>query len=550
MSHQHTLAGAGARVLPGNVHCDVAIVGYGPVGMTAAALLAAAGHRVVVVERFPQRYDKPRAGHFDGETMRTFQQLGIAREVELLVRRMNSYEAVSSTNEVLAALKDGDAGSGWHKSYLFHQPEVEDVIDARGRDLGVEVIMNATAVDIAQSGHGVRLVVRDSDDLDGADCTIEAQFVLGADGSNSFVRQNAGIAKQDLGFPALADLAIDFEYDDPDVEVPLGESGHLIEDDVIVTFGRWTGGRISRVEVCKLGDEGTRAYLEDEGTAWTFLAKFGLKPDMGRIVRNSIYTFECTVAERWRDGRVLLIGDAAHTTVPFMGQGVCAGIRDAANLSWKLDAVLRGRADQTLLDTYESERSSHAVGIIQMAMAMGSMVIPAAAAAADLQHGQLQGSDMPDPGAAFPRIGPGVVRDGDDPAAIPAEGRPALQARVGWEGRVDLLEEFLQPGWKLITRHPVPDSMLDEDQRSLIDELGLQRVHVSRAAGPNHYVDIDGDYDTWFQATGRRAFLVRPDHYVFGAAATIEDVPELLDTLKDALTSHGWVLGDRLATQH
>ncbi|QSE41311.1 bifunctional 3-(3-hydroxy-phenyl)propionate/3-hydroxycinnamic acid hydroxylase [Rhodococcus erythropolis] len=527
-----------APAVPEHLSCDVAIVGYGPVGITLAALLAQAGRDVVVVERFPQRYDKPRAGHFDGETMRTFQQLGIASEVELLVRKMNSYQAVSSTNEVLAALKDGDAGSGWHKSYLFHQPEVEDRIDEKGRALGVRVLMNTTAVDIVQTPEAAQLIVRDSDHQDGPTTTIDATFVIGADGSNSFVRRQVGITKRNLGFPVLDDLAIDFEYNNPDVEVPLGDAGHMIDEDNILTFGRWTGGRISRIEVCKLGVGSTRDYLEQEQTAWTFLGKFGLTPDMGRIARNSVYSFECSVSDRWRSGRVLLVGDAAHTTVPFMGQGVCAGIRDAANLAWKIDAVLAGDATDLLLDTYESERSPQATGVIQMAMAMGAMVMPEAAIEADLPAPGEPGG--PVPGTVFPRLGEGIVRSGTDPDVIAAVGRPALQARVGHDGRIDLLENFLSPGWMLILRHPLSDIELGDEHRALIDSLAMTPVHVSRAAGATHYIDIDGDYDTWFQATGQRAFVVRPDKYVFGTAETLDDVPALLDSLARSLSAHGW----------
>lgn len=525
-----------------HLSCDVAIVGYGPVGITAAALLAKYGHRVVVVERFPRRYDKPRAGHFDGETMRTFQTLGIARDIELLARKMNSYELVSSGNEALAALKQGEAGSGWHKGYLFHQPEVEDCIDERGRVLGVQLFMNTTALEITQTADGAQLIVCDSDDLDSPRTTIDAAYILGADGANSFVREHIGSEKQDLGFPALEDLAIDFEYYDPDQDVPLlGEAGHVVADGHIVTFGRWTGGRMSRVEICKIGSD-TREYLESEETAWKFLKNFNLTPEMGRIVRHSIYTFECSISKPWRSGRVFLMGDAAHTTVPMLGQGMCAGIRDALNLSWKLDAVLTGHAGSALLDTYESERSPQAEGVIRMAMAVANAVMPAANVDAEQQRHAVQGDGEATPPKAFPPIGTGVVRPQQTGRATPADGRPSLQARVGSQGRVDLLDEFLEPGWRLISRHAIPDDMLTKAHLAVIEGLSLQRVHVSRAAGKDHFIDIDGDYEAWFNATGQKAFLVRPDHYVFGAAARMADIPELLDALREVLTAHGWRL--------
>lgn len=530
------------RPLPDQLTCDVAIVGYGPVGITAAALLAQFGHRVIVVERFPQRYDKPRAGHFDGETMRTFQTLGIAREIELLARKMNSYELVSSGNETLAALKQGEAGSGWHKGYLFHQPEIEDCIDERGRALGVQVLMNTTALDIVQDTDGAKLIVCDSDDLEGARCTIHAAYIIGADGAKSYVREQIGANKRNLGFPELEDLAIDFEYFDPDQDVPLlGEAGHILADGHVVTFGRWTGGRMSRVEVCKIGTD-TREYLEREETAWKFLKHFDLTPEMGRIARNSTYTFECSVSKPWRNSRVFLMGDAAHTTVPMLGQGVCAGIRDAINLGWKLDAVLTGRASPSLLDTYESERAPQAEGVIQMAMAVANAAMPAAEVSADQQREALNQESAPPPQMSFPAIGSGIVRASDKRGASPADGRPALQARVGWQGRVDLLDEFLKPGWRLISRHPVPDDILTKGQLAMMKSLNLQKVHVSRAAGTDHFIDVDGDYEAWFNATGQKAFLVRPDHYTFGAAATIAEVPHLLDAAWQALSAHGWLV--------
>ncbi len=173
-----------------------------------------------------------------------------------------------------------------------------------------------------------------------------------------------------------------------------------------------------------------------------------------------------------------------------------------------------------------------------MAMGMGALVMPSA-----IDPDKLAVTAVHDAGSAFPRLGEGIVRSGGDTNSLPAEGRPALQARVGWQGRVDLLDEFLEPGWTLITRHPLSQAGLNEEQQALIDDLSVQVAHVSRAAGTEHFMDIDGDYDIWFQATGQRAFLVRPDHYVFGAAESMKDIPALLDSLKQKLSNHGWAFG-------
>jgi len=130
---------ASQSTLPAHTTCDVAIVGYGPVGMTFAALLAQYGLKVIVVERFPQRYAQSRAGHFDGETMRTFQRIGIAESIELIARPMLQWSFVTAEMEILANIKLGEGGAGWKDSYLSYQPEIEEVFDARARELGVRV---------------------------------------------------------------------------------------------------------------------------------------------------------------------------------------------------------------------------------------------------------------------------------------------------------------------------------------------------------------------------------------------------------------------------
>ncbi len=525
--------------LPARLSCDVAVVGYGPVGMVISILLAQRGLSVIVVERFRERYNLPRAGHFDSETLRTFQQMGIANEIELIARPMLEWELVTADMEVLAKIKLGEGGGGWKESYLTYQPEFEAVFDARAKALGVRIFMGVSAVSIEQDAHGVQLGLRVTNDLVAQTCLLDSSFLLGADGARSFVRTAIGVDRRNLGFKANDQLVIDFEHNDPDRDLPqLPEVYQVLDINRPQLAGRWSGSRWSRLEFQAVEGE-SREYLESEETCWTMLAKWGIYPGDGKIVRHSVYTFESNLAERWREGRVFLIGDAAHTMPPFMGQGLCSGIRDAINLAWKIAAFAAGEAQEELLDTYEQERMPHVVAIIDMSIAVGNMVLMTDPEEARKRDDILRSGKIPE-APVFPRIGDGIVRSSASPDAHFTDGRLSLQARVASGRRVERLDEFVEPGWRILSRHPVPENLFSDSQRELLSRLKLKVAHVSRGASAQ-YVDIDGEYDLWYRRTGRKAFLVRPDHYVFGSVQTIEQLPALLDELATTLARHGWL---------
>ena len=523
----------------GSPRCDVAIVGYGPVGMITAAVLAHEGLRVIVIERFPERYKLPRAGHLDGETMRgAFQRLGIAEEVELISRPMVSHELVTPEAEVLASVRLGEGGSGWKNSYLFYQPELEEIVDRRARELGVVVMMNTTALRIDQDANGVDVMVRETSDEGATPQAIRASFLLGADGANSFVRDRIGVAKQDLGFPPIANLVVDIAHDDPDRDLPaMGENRQILDVTRPTLVGRWAGGRWSRVEF-RMFDGDAAEYLADEAKIWALLAPYGLDPSMGRIDRSAVHVFESSTASDWRRGRVFLIGDAAHTMPPFMGQGMCSGIRDGLNLAWKLKAVIRGQASPALLETYETERAPHVLQLIRMAMRLGEQIQVSDPAAGRRRDDELR-AGRGEAAPPFPRLGAGIVRnmpDGDDD---PALGSPALQARVAAGRRVDRLDAIVAPGWRLLIRHKLPDGLLNDQQRDTIAKLDLATVHITRGAGDDRLIDIDAEYDLWFRQLNSKAVLIRPDNYIFGTARDIADVPSLIDDLRQALQQYG-----------
>ena len=527
--------------LPARMTCDVAIVGYGPVGMILGTLLAERGRSVIVVERWPTRYDLPRAGHFDSETMRTFQNMGFAESIELIARPMLQWHMVTADMELLTTIKLGESGSGWKESYLTYQPEFEKIFDARARQLGVRVFMDTTATKLEQDDHGARLFVQSSSRPAAQPSVIHAAFILGADGAGSFVRSEIGIERMDLGFKANDQLVIDFEHNDPDRDLPqLPEVYQVLDPRRPLLAGRWSGDRWSRFEFhAKEGE--SREYLESAATCWKLLAKWGIYPGDGKITRHSVYSFQSKLASKWRVGRVLLIGDAAHTMPPFMGQGLCSGIRDSVNLYWKLDAVLSGKADLALLDTYESEREPHARGITEMSNAVGNLVLMSDPEQARQRDEMLRAGHAPR-APIFPRLGPGIVRSSDALASHPSDGRPSRQARAALHQRVDRLDQFMKQSWKIISRHPVPQSLFDQQQQDLLAALDIDFAHVSRGANAQ-YADIDGEYDLWYRETGRKAFLLRPDNYIFGSVRTIEELPGMLDELAEILSAHGWKHG-------
>jgi 3-(3-hydroxy-phenyl)propionate hydroxylase len=522
---------------PERMSCDVAIVGYGPVGMVLSGLLAQRGFDVVVVERHHALYPLARAGHYDGETMRTFQELGVADAVELAAQPMLLWNLVTGQKEVLATIHLGEGGAGWKESYLSYQPEIERILDARARELGVRVLTGVNAEQIEQSAERATVTCRPVDDENAAPTIIDAAYVIGADGANSFVRPALGIERTELGFAPMDSLVIDFKLDDPDRELAeLPEVLQVLDIDRPQLAGRWEGRNYTRFEFI-LREEDDPAEFASEGNCWELLKMWDLSPADGHIERGVVYRFEATVAARWRDGRVLLAGDAAHTMPPTMGQGLCSGIRDAINLVWKLTAVLRGDAGEELLDTIESERGAHVRRLTEMCVGLGEMWNTRDREAAHRRDEMLRMGNVP-PAPVFPRLGAGVVVPESDGGLI-VDGRPSPQARVARDGRADRLDEF-GPGWKIVSRHGPTAGLFTDDQRKLLAELEVEFAHVSRGPGPDYYVDLDGEYELWFRKHGVRAFIQRPDKYVFGAVASLAELPGLVDRLGRSLAEAGW----------
>ena len=461
--------------------CDVLIAGGGPTGVTLAILLARLGVKVVVAEREAAIYPLPRAAHLDHEAMRILQAAGAADQVFATSRRAARYDFLTARRDVLMRLEGADrpGPGGWPAANMIHQPSVEAALHrslARLPEARLEhrwellgfVDDGAQVVSQIATPEGPR--------------TLRSRFLVGADGARSPVRTAAGIAFDDLRFEEPW-LVVDALVDDPS---RLPTANLQICDPQRPTTCVLMGEGRHRWEFMILPGE-TPEQVSEDAFIETLMAPWDVKGAV-RIERKAVYTFRARIAERWRTGRVLLAGDAAHQTPPFAGQGLCSGLRDASNLAWKLAAVIRNGAPPDLLDSYQPERGPHVRATIDMAIMMGRLVCttnPVAAWFRDqsMRLGRALGRAPAGP-PGYPDLSTGLILAGSPgagsyfPQALAADGT-RLDDVLGTDAwllrSADLDDPLLAPFARAITR--------------------------------------------WLEAHAAEAVLVRPDRYVFGSGA-------------------------------
>jgi 3-(3-hydroxy-phenyl)propionate hydroxylase len=475
--------------------CDVLIVGLGPTGATLAALLGDAGVDVIAIDRSTEVYPLPRAAHFDHEIMRVFQALGIADEVLKHARPATGYEFRSAEGEVLVSFGDMAAQlapSGWAGGYMFNQPGLERALRAKLEAApSVRVLLGAAFERLEIEGDGMRA------ELGGPDGPLEvsARYLVGCDGAWSQVREAIGAGLDDLQFdePWLVIDAI------PRPGARMPTINLQICDPARPTTCVLMGPGRHRWEFMMLPGEAAETMLEEAFIAG-LLAPWNVDVE---IERKAVYRFHGLVARKWRSGPVLIAGDAAHQTPPFAGQGMCTGIRDAANLAWKLAAILQGRAGDALLDSYQVEREPNARAYIQVAIGMGRVVCTLDPAMAQARNAQMlaarqSGAAPLPPAAPPPMTGPLILEGATKAGALFPQ--PVVATT---DGRTQRLDDALGAGaWLISTAPPAPAP--DLTTVSLDDP----RVAPFRAK-------LAG----WLTANAAEAVLVRPDRIVFGAGA-------------------------------
>jgi FAD binding domain len=354
------------------------------------------------------------------------------------------------------------------------------------------------------------------------------------------VRQAIGSTQEDRGFEADW-LVIDvLPHEGVTLDIPpAAQYCNPTRPTTIVPAGVKDGRYFRRWEFMRLPHE-TREALEHEHVAWDLLAPWVTR-EQASIVRHKVYTFRSLLADTWRKGRLLIAGDAAHVMPPFMGQGMCAGLRDDWNLAWKLNLVLDGKADDTLLDTYQPERRPHVSDVIDLSMYLGKIIcIPDAEQAAARDAAFFSGEALPPP--PFPSLTDGVLRRNAGGAVASPAGllSPHGTVRNGnVQGRFD---EVAGLGFVMVSRSAAAAQVLGTRQRAFLDSLGARHVVIAAEGtdlGPAALVDLDCKFIPYMARHGIDTMLIRPDFYLYGAVAQAGDVNQLVDDLARDLQRHG-----------
>jgi 3-(3-hydroxy-phenyl)propionate hydroxylase len=469
------------------------------------------GVRTLAVERSRSVYDKPRAFALDHEIMRVFQNLGLADAVAKHTAPFTPSEYYGVDGQLIKRL--GSVAQpyplGWPPNMVFTQPPVEEALRKHAAAYpGVEVALGSELIDFEQSNASVTLQLRDDA---GLERTIQSRYLVGCDGASSTVRKGLGIEYEDL------------EFDEPwlVVDLVLNERGLAKLPSVSIQYCDPSRpatyligpGAHRRWEIMLLPGE-DRVRMESEAEVWRLLARW-INPGDATLWRVAGYRFHALVVREWRRGRVFLAGDAAHQQPPFTGQGMCQGVRDVANLAWKLRMVIEGDAGDELLDSYGSERGPHVRRLTAAIKEIGRLICerdPTAARARDARLLEEAGGKI----VTVPRqqMIPPLEKGFLSRAAHPANGSIFPQPRIRQADGDVLLDEIAGDGYLIVMSGGFPASHVQ--RMDLAERIGARVVRIG--SGEGCLRETDAVVANWFERNSCSAAIVRPDHYIYGVA--------------------------------
>ena len=492
---------------------DVIVVGCSTTGLALAKSLAAAGVRTAAVDRWrlPVHFD--RGTHLDDETVRAFQILGMD-DMEPTFSHVGGYRFYDPEWRPVMEwdMNLGLTDQGWQSDYMFHQPSFEHRLrGAIHEEPSATTFYGWQFVSLDETDDAVRVGLRNV--TTDEEIQITGSYVVGCDGANSKVRRIMGCDQKDF-HATHRSLIVDIN--------PFVACEKLPERDCFIqggiqnplTYVPINHPRLRFEELLRPTD--AVADFERLDHVYEMLSPW-FKPSEYRILRADVYEWHAVVATPWRAGRVMLAGDACHEMPPHTGQGLCSGIRDALNLSWKLRRIIRGQSSPELLDTYESERSPHISVFVEVAQVMANQIeamqqaLPPAEP--DGAPAEEQEAEQREP--LRPALGPGVVND-DDPRAGRLSAQPTLSSGERMDDAIGF--EFALVG---------DPSLLDEAAPGAAPQWERLGVRVVGDSG-------DG-VSSWLEKLDAKAVLIRPDRFIFGTANRASEVEALTTRLEQLL---------------
>lgn len=516
------------------------VIGLGPTGATLAGLLARRGLRVAVFDRLPDLYPLPRAIGLDHEALRLWQSLGLAETLapHIAPYRPSEYRGVSGQLIKRLDMAPPPHKLGWAPNWVFDQPAVERVLrEHLAAQANVHIGLAHEVLTLDDAGGGVTATVRDAT---GHTSTWTAAYAVACDGGASPVRKRLGITLEDLQFDEPW-LVVDAHVrPDKLAELPQTQVQYC-EPERPSTFVVGPGTH-RRWELMLLPGEPLHEQWPEE-TLWPLLARW-IRPGEATLWRAAAYRFHGLVAQRWRAGRILLAGDAAHMTPPFMAQGMVQGLRDAANLAWKLAHVLHHGAPDTLLDSYETERRPHVVATTRAAMALGRVICerdPVKAAERDARLLAEHGGAVPTTvrQSMLPDLVGGLIAT-DSPGAGSLFPQPRV--RTSPDGGWGWLDEVGGDGLRVLA----DDRSLTAAEASALEaalaplqgrllrlvdaDVGPTPTGAGLRVAEEHTLLAD-----WLRSLGARCALVRPDQQVYATAADASGALRHLDQIAAAI---------------
>lgn len=501
---------------------DVAIVGYGPTGMVLAALLGRMGHKVIVLERYTGLYNLPRAACFDDETMRVFQRLGIENDILKGAVAQEKYDWVNAQGDILVDFEYAkQAPGGWAALYMMFQPFIEDVLDKLDKNIeNLEVHQGVTVNHVEQDESGVTL---GGESVDGRSVTVKARYVVGADGGNGFLSRIVSSHADDYSFQENW-LVCDFRLLKSVPDLP---TFRQICDPAQPTSIVRIGPEHHRMSFM-LNEGETKEQATQPASVWKRVGRY-LTPENAELIRVVNYVFMSRIADQWRKGRILLAGDSAHQMPPFLGQGMCSGIRDSLNLVWKLDLILNNKCSDAILDTYQPEREPHVRFITEKAIELGRIQTlrdTEKAKARDAHFLALRDAQKSPEKIKFPNLQNGLISD---------NGSFFPQAIVTVAGQSGLLDRFTKSGWLVVSLSDDQYPTLDQEAETILSVLKAQKIIFGDSEKSHIISDKANIYKNWFEENECLFAIIRPDWHVYGTAKNTYELNSLILKLANDL---------------